>query len=293
MAFSLASEYFPHQHRASAEHGSADFDLIAIIQQLHQHLDPRKVFACFATIMGQYLPLYGVQVKYQQHHFQWGNSHGYCIKQQLTFADTIVTMNYHLASPLQPLQSQRLHQLQQLLLQPLFNAIQFQEVSQQAMFDALTQLGNRHYYLEQVNKEIARAQRGQHSFSLITLDLDNFKQLNDHYGHQQGDDVLKTFATLLSREIRSTDQAFRMGGDEFMILVQGDAYAASILCGRILAAVEACSQTQEHFVSASLGIAQWAHNDTEQSLYQKSDCALYQAKSMGRRCYHIYTDKTL
>ncbi|MCL1093401.1 GGDEF domain-containing protein [Shewanella kaireitica] len=294
MEFGLATELFPNEYRVEADLESVyplDLDLVTIIQQLHQHLDPRTVFACFGKIMGQYLPLHGVQLSYKQYHFQWGRQGGYSIEQHLTLADTMVTVNYNLKAPLVPSQAQRLNQLQELVLQPLFNAIQFQEISKQAMFDALTQLGNRHYYLEQIKKEIARAERNHSTFSLVTLDLDNFKQLNDRFGHQLGDEALVSFAKLLNRLIRDTDQAFRIGGDEFTILVQGDAKAAAILCQRVLAALEELTTIESYQIRTSLGIAQWANNDSEQSLYQKSDSALYQAKAMGRQCYSIYQPK--
>ncbi|MCL1057635.1 GGDEF domain-containing protein [Shewanella gelidimarina] len=291
MEFGLATEFFPNEYRVQADVESAyalDLDLVNIIQQLHQHLDPRTVFACFGKIMGQYLPLHGVQLTYKQYHFQWGCQDGYAIEQHLTLSGTRVNVNYNLKAPLVPSQTQRLNQLQGLVLQPLFNAIQFEEISKQAMFDALTNLGNRHYYLEQIKKEIARAQRTQSTFSLVTLDLDNFKQLNDRYGHQLGDEALVAFANMLTGVIRNTDQAFRIGGDEFTILVQGDAQAAAILCQRILIALEEHSDLAGYQVKTSLGIAPWLQNDTALSLYQKSDSALYQAKAAGRQCYSIF-----
>ncbi|MCL1048487.1 GGDEF domain-containing protein [Shewanella abyssi] len=291
MEIGLAPKFFPNEYRVQADVESAyslDLDLVNIIQQLHQHLDPRTVFACFGKIMGQYLPLHGVQLTYKQYHFNWGRQGGYSIEQHLALADTSVKVNYNLKAPLMPSQAQRLNQLQGLVLQPLFNAIQFQEISKRAMFDALTNLGNRHYYLEQIKKEIARAQRCHSDFSLVTLDLDNFKQLNDRYGHQLGDNTLAAFAHMLTTVIRDTDQAFRIGGDEFTILVQGDAQAAAILCQRILIAVDDHTDLADYQVKTSLGIALWLHNDTEQSLYQKSDSALYQAKAAGRQCYSIF-----
>ncbi|QQX79024.1 GGDEF domain-containing protein [Shewanella sp. KX20019] len=294
MEFGLATEFFPNEYRVQADVEPAytlELDLVKIIQQLHQHLDPRTVFACFGKIMGQYLPLHGVQLTYKQYHFNWGRQGGYSIEQHLTFADTSVKVNYNLKAPLVPSQAQRLNQLQDLVLQPLFNAIQFQEVSKQAMFDALTNLGNRHYYLEQIKKEIARAQRSHSTFSLVTLDLDNFKQLNDRYGHQLGDEALVAFANMLTCVIRDTDQAFRIGGDEFTILVQGDSQAAAVLCQRILIALEEHSNLVGYQVKTSLGIAQWLLGDTEQSLYQKSDSALYQAKAAGRQCYSAFQPK--
>ena len=286
MEFGLATESFPIEYRKPMS-VPMEIDLVNIIQQLHQHLDPRTVFASFGKIMGQHLPLYGARLKYKDHLFHWGQQKGYSIEQTLTFADQQFTIYYMLKAPLVPSQTQRLNQIQPLVLQPLFNAIQYKEMSNQAMYDALTKLGNRHYYRESLRKELARAERGEQSLSLIALDLDNFKQLNDDFGHQLGDSALIEFSEMLNATIRDTDQAFRIGGDEFTILIQADAKVAAILCQRILNALSMHQYLDKYEVSTSMGIAQWQKNDTEKSLYQRADNALYDAKAAGRQCYKI------
>lgn len=292
MEFGLATESSPIQYRQSTDIRVSiplEIDLVNIIQQLHQHLDPRTVFACFGQIMGQHLPLYGVRLSYRQYQFHWGQQYGYAFEQKLTFADQPVTINYNLKAALVPSQTLMLNQLKDLVLQPLVNAIQYQEMSQQAMYDALTRLGNRHYYLQSLKKEIARAKRGNGSFSLVALDLDNFKQLNDDYGHQLGDSALIEFSDMLNTTIRDTDQAFRIGGDEFTLLVQADVQAAVVLCQRIFDALHNHHYLERYQVSTSMGITQWQDKDTEQSLYQRADNALYEAKAAGRQCYRIGT----
>ncbi|MCG9730466.1 GGDEF domain-containing protein [Shewanella sp. Isolate13] len=290
MEFGLATESSPIQYRQTTNIAMSmplEIDLVNIIQQLHQHLDPRTVFACFGQIMGQHLPLYGVRLSYKQYQFHWGKPYGYAFEQKLTFAGHQVTINYNLKAALVPSQTLMLNQLKELVLQPLINAIQYQEMSQQAMYDALTKLGNRHYYLQSVRKEIARAERNHSSFSLVALDLDNFKQLNDDYGHQLGDSALIEFSDMLNATIRDTDQAFRIGGDEFTLLVQADAKAAQVLCQRILNALSNHHYLERYQVSTSMGVTQWQEKDTEQSLYQRADHALYEAKAAGRQCYRI------
>ncbi|MGS0681158.1 diguanylate cyclase DgcS [Shewanella sp. 125m-7] len=290
MELGLATESFPIKYRQQTEIGmstSLDMDLVNIIQQLHQHLDPRTVFACFGQIMGQHLPLFGVRLTYKQYQFHWGQAYGYTFEQKLTFAGQQVTIDYNLKATLVPSQTLMLNQLKDLVLQPLINAIQYQEMSQQAMYDALTKLGNRHYYQQSLKKEIARAKRNQGSFSLIVLDIDNFKQLNDDFGHQLGDSALIEFADMLNATIRDTDQAFRIGGDEFTLLVQADVDEARILCNRILNALVNHHYLKQYQVSTSMGVTQWRDEDTERSLYQRADNALYEAKAAGRQCYQI------
>ncbi|MCK8044327.1 GGDEF domain-containing protein [Shewanella sp. 1CM18E] len=290
MEFGLATESRSIEYRSPMGTGMSmplEVDLVDIIQQLHQHLDPRTVFACFGKIMGQHLPLYGIRLEYKDFQFHWGQQQGYVIEQNITFAERKFTINYMLKAPLVPSQTQRLAQLQSLVLQPLVNAVQYKEMSQQAMYDSLTKLGNRHYYRESLRKEIARAQRNQTPLSLIALDLDNFKQLNDDFGHQLGDNALIEFAELLNSTIRDTDLAFRIGGDEFTILLQADTKVASMLCQRILDALASHDYLEKYQVSTSMGIALWQVNDTEKSLYLRADNALYKAKAAGRQCFQI------
>lgn len=292
MEFGLATESFPIEYRKPmgvCAPAPQEIDLVNIIQQLHQHLDPRTVFACFGKIMGQHLPLYGVRLDYKDYHFHWGSQKGYAIEQHLTIADCQFTVNYNLKAPLVPSQTQKLNQLQSLVLQPLFNAIQYREMSLQAMYDALTQLGNRHYYQESLKKEIARAQRHNSDLSLIALDLDNFKQLNDDHGHPLGDKALIEFARMLNSTIRDTDQAFRIGGDEFTLLIQANAEDATILCQRVLDAVATHQYLDNYQVRTSMGISQWRANDSEQTFYQRADNALYLAKAAGGQCYRIHS----
>ncbi|WP_108946020.1 diguanylate cyclase DgcS [Shewanella halifaxensis] len=294
MEFGLATESLPIEYRKPMGAGIAtlsEVDLVDIIQQLHQHLDPRSVFACFGKIMGQHLPLYGICLEHKGQLLHWGQQQGYAIEQKLSFAERQFTINYMLKAPLVPSQTQRLIQLQKLVLQPLFNALQYQEMSQQAMYDALTKLGNRHYYRESLRKEIARAERNQQPLSLIALDLDNFKQLNDDFGHQLGDNALIEFAELLNATIRDTDLAFRIGGDEFTILLQADSQVAALLCQRILDALANHHYLEKYQVSTSMGIAQWCTNDSEQSLYARADNALYKAKAAGRQCFQTDSNR--
>ena len=115
--------------------------------------------------------------------------------------------------------------------------------------------------------------------------MDNFKTLNDVHGHQFGDTVLADFGRLLTKSIRNTDQAFRVGGDEFVVVVRGDLAAAEILCRRVLHAMCGLPRFDKHQVQTSLGIAQWKRDETACSLYDRADKALYRAKAAGRRCY--------
>ena len=121
---------------------------------------------------------------------------------------------------------------------------------------------------------------------LILLDLDHFKSINDSFGHQSGDRALEHVATLFKQLVRSTDFAGRIGGEEFLIILPDTALSNSHeLAERIrLTTANTTGNTVTPACTVSIGIAQLREGDTLQSLIQRADEALYQAKSNGRNC---------
>ncbi len=290
MDFGLATEFSPEEYRYQPEVSQLtdlEPDLVKIIQHLHESLDPRTVFACFGKIMGQHLPIEGIEMTFKHHQFHWGSHQGIKVLQQVNFSGDVCHLNYVLRKPLTPSQSQRLSAIQTLVLLPMFNAIKYQEISRKAMYDSLTNLGNRHYYSESLKKAIATSTRHESPLSIVILDLDNFKQLNDNHGHLLGDKVLAEFGQLLASAIRDTDQAFRVGGDEFVVIVRGDSSAASILCERVLSSISTHSLFEKYQAETSLGVSQWREGESAATVFERADKALYLAKSDGRRCFKI------
>ncbi|MCL1114184.1 MULTISPECIES: diguanylate cyclase DgcS [Shewanella] len=290
MDFALATELYPEDYwYRSDTYLSADpeLDLIQVIQQLHGSLDPRTVFACFGKIVGQHLPIKGLQLTLDKQKFVWGRHYG--IELQRTIADKqdLFNMTYQLTVPLSNIQMVTLSRFESMLIQPLNNALKYQSMSKQAMFDSLTGLGNRHYYHQAIGTALARANRHQGKVSLVVIDLDKFKQLNDIYGHKAGDFVLVGFAELINEAIRNTDQAFRIGGDEFVIITQGDTQAAEIVCQRIIDMMPKHAQLTEYDIKCSLGIAEAIPEQHADNLYDRADKAMYAAKAAGRNCYRI------
>lgn len=162
-----------------------------------------------------------------------------------------------------------------------------EQLQEQALCDPLTGLFNRRYLDEFFERERIRAQRDQVPLSLALIDLDHFKQLNDVHGHMEGDDVLKGVARHLLGSIRGSDAAFRIGGEEFLLILPGaDAQEAR----RRLELV--CRQLAEHplptrggarYVTLSAGLALWPEQGTGlDELLQAADAALYEAKRSGR-----------
>src|SRR5205823_4720863 len=142
----------------------------------------------------------------------------------------------------------------------------------------LTRLPNRRAFVRQLESEWLRSQRYGHVFSLVLCDLDEFKQLNDRAGHLVGDDELMRFAARLTKSIRRTDFAYRIGGDEFaLILTEADEADASIVIERVGATVADGSPV----LRASFGVAVFDQQGTCDDLFRRADEAMYQAKRSG------------
>ncbi|NKF51724.1 GGDEF domain-containing protein [Shewanella sp. WXL01] len=292
MDFASVTELYPDDqwYRGDVyEQLTPEIDQVQIMQMLHASLDPRTVFSCFGNIVGQHLPLSGVQLNINQHQFAWGRRRGIEFQRSVEEHQTKYQFIYQLTQKLSAADVKKLKQIEQLMIQPLNNAIKYQAMSNQAMFDDLTKLGNRHYYQQAIKHAIARSERKLDDMTLIVADLDRFKQLNDNYGHQIGDCMLRNFADLLQNATRSTDQAFRLGGDEFVIITQGDISAAQIICQRIIDAAAEDTQMCRYDVKCSLGIAQAQHKVSADMLFDRADRAMYSAKAAGRNTYKVFS----
>ncbi len=160
------------------------------------------------------------------------------------------------------------------------------ELNQLAMKDDLTGLNNRRSILTEYQLAYDTSQKTHSPLSVLMLDIDHFKQVNDQHGHQLGDLVLKEFANTLHQTLRDSDLSGRYGGEEFIIVLNNGEKAALHVAERIRLAVESLQfQGQEPFqISVSIGIAERNLNqpDDSQHLIRLADDALYQAKENGR-----------
>ena len=160
----------------------------------------------------------------------------------------------------------------------------FERESVLARVDALTQLPNRRDFYETASAEIERSLRYGHSLTVISLDLDNFKSVNDRDGHDAGDRVLRTVAQTLRANIRSMDVAARLGGDEFVILIPETGPEAAVeIAAKLKQKLTGAMQKEAWPVTGSFGVAMFAkappHVD---ELLKRSDLLLYLAKQQGK-----------
>ena len=168
----------------------------------------------------------------------------------------------------------------------------FAQIQQQALTDPLTGCYNRRSFEIQLEKDLLMARRLQRPLSLIMLDLDRFKHLNDTAGHDAGDVALRQLVDCFRQELRGADSAARFGGDEFaLILPQAGADGALLVAERLRQRIEEIAISGFGNLTTSIGIASFPmHGGTRTDLFRAADAALYAAKRAGRNCVRVASD---
>ncbi|AXV64816.1 MULTISPECIES: GGDEF domain-containing protein [Pseudoalteromonas] len=183
----------------------------------------------------------------------------------------------------------KLQQLHAALVYPLRNAIMYTRVLRLATKDALTGLNNRSQFNDSLAQRLERCRRQHRPFSLMLLDLDNFKQVNDNFGHKIGDDVLQEFANVLRNCVRGTDSIFRFGGDEFALLIDDPEFTTNkVIADRVMRLVSQSSLMAQYAVTSSIGFTLANNQDCENEVFARADKGLYRAKAAGRNCAKAY-----
>ena len=177
------------------------------------------------------------------------------------------------------------------LLYPLRNALLYQDALKAAQKDALTGICNRAALDEVLSREIDLAHRHERSLGIIIIDIDHFKSINDTYGHTTGDYLIKAMTQSAKQTIRHSDQIFRYGGEEFVVILpETGERGAKRLAERIRRNIETmetrCGASTIR-MTASLGIATLNSGEEEHEFFSRADRALYQAKHDGRNCVRI------
>lgn len=172
------------------------------------------------------------------------------------------------------------------MLFPVRNALLYRRAIQASLKDPLTGAGNRAALEQSLARETELSRRHGQALSVIMLDMDHFKNLNDDYGHQAGDAVLRATALLLKEQLRNIDMVFRFGGEEFVLVLSNtSSKAATVVAERTRAAIQNLFfliGDKQVRLSASLGCATYDSCETQEDLLLRADQALYQAKRDGR-----------
>lgn len=173
----------------------------------------------------------------------------------------------------------------EILSDSLQRALDYEDLFERASHDALTGLANRRVFEERIPGMMSSAQRYNNPLTMLSMDLDRFKQINDNLGHLAGDEVLKSVADVLRNAIRTSDLLVRMGGDEFILILDNtDQISAQILAERLCKAVDeldiwADSKTK---LGISIGLAQLEKRESLANWLERADDILYHAKAEGR-----------
>src|SRR5439155_1345763 len=164
------------------------------------------------------------------------------------------------------------------------NARDYREKLEQAIRDPLTGIYNRRFLFEAFEKEVRRNERYGSEGSLVLFDVDDFKRVNDTYGHAEGDEVLRKLAALVEQLVRPVDSFARIGGEEFAILLpETNQLDALLVAERVRASISRAELLPDERVTVSAGVASCPHDgNTRDELHRKADAALYWAKRNGK-----------
>ncbi|HET9652199.1 MAG TPA: EAL domain-containing protein [Usitatibacter sp.] len=169
-----------------------------------------------------------------------------------------------------------------------------EDMRRKAMYDTLTGLPNRAMFMEALMRAMRKSRRRSSRFSVLFIDLDRFKEINDTMGHHAGDELLQTVAQRLGTAIRQSDLVARLGGDEFVVLIEdhGGPEEVMIVAQKIISMLERpiVIDWREVVISGSIGIASYPEDGTDvDTIVKNADAAMYRAKELGRNNFQFYS----
>jgi diguanylate cyclase (GGDEF)-like protein len=283
----LSNEFTP-LFGLTLDDGHSQLQSISLVEQLQTTLEIDQLLEIFSMEAAKTIRFCGLTLSFGNETVSVRGSvpgkHRMCFNITVD-GTTLAQLSYGLIEGLSKNAIRQLELLHRQFGYPLRNALSFFKVRRLALKDAMTGLSNRGHFDDCLNKAVLNAKRKRSTFALIMLDLDKFKAANDNFGHQAGDQVLKSFAAIITRSIRGNDNTFRLGGDEFSVIAEGnDIDEANIIAARIQQNVANNTIMQKYGVSTSIGFTFYKPDDSVSSLYERTDNALYTAKAEGRNC---------
>ncbi len=183
------------------------------------------------------------------------------------------------------LEDDLLHEVLGIINESLQRSLNYEDIFEQARRDALTGIANRRVFEERIEQVMESCQRYGHSVTIASMDLDNFKLLNDSLGHAEGDIALQKVAKTMDNMVRTSDLLVRMGGDEFILIMQDtNLAAAGNLAERLRKAVDKLNiqSGDGRKLGISIGLAEWQPGMSQDEWLGQADEILYQAKAAGR-----------
>lgn len=270
--------------------------LLRIASKLQTSLDIAQIIELFTQEVKVTVPVDGVRYYSEPHSLELkvGRNAAHASTFRLTVNDqSLGEVTFTRKSAFTASQTNELELLLRSLVHPLRNALLYRTALLKAQRDPLTGVYNRAALTDHMARDIELAQRHQNPLSIIVLDIDHFKNINDSYGHTAGDCLLKALVESANTSIRRCDMLFRYGGEEFVVLLNNtDEKGAIRLAERIRRNVEkeaySCGGRTIH-MTVSIGVASLLEKDIESEFFERADQALYRAKSDGRNCVRAAT----
>ena len=254
------------------------------LELLQESLDLKELLTNFAYIVAKVVRPFNVRFQSANGLFSLNNQEKYHYSNTYNLplsskSPRIGSITYQSNNELMIDESQLLLALHELLIPNLRHALKFAELNALVFKDHLTNVGNRAYYDESLDRAIEQSCRGHQSLSLMVFDINNFKAINDNFGHIKGDKVLQHFAAILTKVIRTSDMAFRLGGDEFVLILQpGDQHSVDKVKERLLIEIANRPFLADLGFSSSIGYAHWQVGEDATTLFSAADKKLYVEK---------------
>lgn len=264
-----------------------------IMRTMLSSIDLQELSSDYFTILSGKLPCTSLKLSFADQVLRTGKpkSQSRIMKISIYYGHPFGTpqhaqLAYSFSRVLTPVQRKLLSEMHSIFAMSLRHALEYYRISQLATKDMLTGLGNRAHFDESISKLVSICKRNEDTFGLLVFDLDNFKLVNDRFGHQEGDEVLSAFAGILQNCLRDSDYAFRFGGDEFCcLLIDSNAEANKRVADRITESIAQHPLFIQHGVSSSVGATSFIASDSAKSLFERADSALYKAKNNGKNLF--------
>ena len=264
-----------------------------LIQALQMSLEPNEVLAIFFKHLQIIIPVGGIQFRFANNKdiTKLGrDALHHCDYRLTTDEGYLGEIIFNRSKRFIESELSTLEMLLGALVYPLRNALRYQSAMQLALLDPLTRLGNRAALDNALRRELQLAERHHYELSVLMLDVDHFKKINDQHGHSAGDEVLREIARTIESVCRETDISFRYGGEEFVVLLRKTSEMGARIIGerlrREINLLEVEKGTHKIQPSVSIGIGTRASGQKEHinDLFERADKALYLAKQSGRNC---------
>ena len=259
-----------------------------LMKQLQATLDLEQILRTFFNELQHLIPLDGCH--YQADSvglvLDFGETGRHRCNYELSLNDEqFGRLGFSRNKRLQEKEMQLLESVMDVLVYPMRNALLYRKALATAMIDPLTGLNNRGAMAVTLNREMDRMRRHDQDMSILMVDIDHFKDINDRYGHLAGDDVLRQVAQLIDTTIRGCDACFRFGGEEFLVmLTDSNLPLARMVAERLRHTIseQTRSPAPNSPVTISVGVAHFDDESDWPELVDRADRALYQAKQAGR-----------